>query len=656
MTNNKRPRPGAERRAAFKARLAQRFPRRHSEPRITTVGRRDFSLIALGADDHNRLVTINEAPRLEHAHVIGATGSGKSTFMLNCILQDMARGRGVAVLDPHGSHPDSLLNNVLRFLDHYAFPLSKVHIIAPNIPDLVVGFNPLAPLPGTDPVVIADAMVAAFERAWGDENTLEKPLTRRLLRSVFTALAECRMTIPDAADLLDYQDTRGVRLDVISRLQNEAVKTQLENIERLARQPRSFIDFQNQVLGPVNRLEEFIANPTMRLMFSMSREQSADKTIDLLDVMEKGHILLVDLQHGPLVSEPNTDLLGKILLRYLFLLMAHRKNLEPYFVYVDECHRFMTDDVESLLAQARKYRIGVSLAHQYLAQLGKPQDKIYEAVRNSTEIKTIFRINSQHEAEELAHDSIPFDLEIPLEKSIYPRVVGQTLVRLYGESESDTVGEGESVANINAVAESSGRSYMQSWADTLGRSTGISRGTSAGSTTGRGSALGTSSAQGQNESTGYNYDPSTGTFLTGPTVSSASIGASDSSSLANIASESFQSAENLARFEGTSEAETRASTSGGGIADNYATSTSQARAAGRNTMRQRSRGRSWTDTYASIFKDLPGSFHSAENVKYMMGQRLKALPVGRAVVRFRGRSTFLNIPPPRRPPLKPSQR
>ena len=132
--------------------------------------------ITLGIDDAGRALKIDDKPRLEHMHVIGATGCGKSTFLLNCILQDIARGRGVCVLDPHGGHPGSLLNMVLRFLsDHKWFDSRRVHIIAPNIRELVVGLNPLAALPYTDPAVIAGAMNEAFARVWGDEDTHKTP-------------------------------------------------------------------------------------------------------------------------------------------------------------------------------------------------------------------------------------------------------------------------------------------------------------------------------------------------------------------------------------------------------------------------------------------------------------------------------------------------
>ena len=195
-------------------------------------------------------------------HVIGATGCGKSTFLLNCILQDIARGRGVCVLDPHGGHPDSLLNMVLRFLrDHRWFASRRVHIIAPNVRELVVGLNPLAPLPDTDPAVIAGAMLQAFSRVWGDEDTHKTPLTTRILRNIFTALAESGRPLADAAQLLDYDDPHHLRLELIANLKNENARQELERIERRSREPRGFSDFEANVLGPTNRLAVFLALP-----------------------------------------------------------------------------------------------------------------------------------------------------------------------------------------------------------------------------------------------------------------------------------------------------------------------------------------------------------------------------------------------------------
>ena len=177
-------------------------------------------------------------------------------------------GRGVCVLDPHGSHPDSLLNMVLRFLiDHQWIKSRRVHIIAPNIRDMVVGFNPLAPLPNTDPAVVAGAMLEAFSRVWGDEDTHKTPLTRRVLRNIFIALSKSGRPLADAAHLLDYEDPLGLRRELIGLVTNRQAKRELEHIERLAREPRGLTEFNAQVLGPANRLAEFLACEAMEHMF-----------------------------------------------------------------------------------------------------------------------------------------------------------------------------------------------------------------------------------------------------------------------------------------------------------------------------------------------------------------------------------------------------
>ena len=139
------------------------------------------------------------------------------------------------------------------------------------------------------------------------------------------------------------------------------------------------------------------------------------------------------------------------------------KKYHPFFVYVDEAHRYVTDDVEGLLTQARKFGIGVTLAHQYLAQLGKPGDKIYEAVRNSTKTKVVFSVKSPEEAQALAYDVLPLTLELPVQASIRPTQIGYTIGKLASESYAVHEGEGESEAVHAAEAISQGRTEMQTW-------------------------------------------------------------------------------------------------------------------------------------------------------------------------------------------------
>jgi hypothetical protein len=649
--------PLDQQRAALRARHAVpgQPNGKRDEPNV-----RPIDVIKLGCDDDRRLITLDDKPRLEHMHVIGATGCGKSTFLLNNILQDIARGRGVCVLDPHGGHPDSLINTVLRFLhDHDWLASRKVHILAPNIRDHVVGFNPLAPLPNTDVSVIAGAMIKAFERVWGDENTLEKPTTRRLLRSLFVALTECGMTIPDAQYVLDHQDAAGLRRQMIDKIQDEPARLELERLEQLSRQPRSFQDFQQQIVGPVNRLAEFVACDAIRTMLSMTRAQpSPDATIDLLDIMNRGHILLVDLQHGPAVDEAATDLLGKVLLRYLFLLITHRKpyqlpgsdekKFHPFFITIDECHRYVTDDVEGLLTQARKFGIGVTLAHQYLAQLGKPHDKIYEAVRNSTEIKVVFRIKSPDEAQTLAHDVLPLDLEMPVKASLRPVQVGFEISSLTNESYAVNESEGESDAQHSAEAVSKSRTAIQNWMRAVGQSTSRSHGTGSGLSIGTGTSDGLNTVQSHMDSMGYTFDPNTNSFIAIPMPLGMTMATADGSSTALLSSQSFQRAESSQVFDSVSQADSLSEAEGGGLAFSDGISSSTGTSKAKHKTRGQSRGNGASQALFPTYQDLPTSFHSKDNALYMAGETIRNLAVGRAIVRFRNNVSTLNVPPPRK--------
>jgi hypothetical protein len=650
----------AEHKAAFLARhpALAKPARRESVPQPSRPPVVDG--IMLGVDETGCQVRLNDTPRLEHMHTIGATGSGKSTFLLNNILQDIARGRGVCVLDPHGGHPDSLMNTVLTYLhDHHWFAARKVHILAPNFGDYIVGFNPLAPLPGTDTTVIAGAMLEAFGRVWGDEDTKEKPLTRRLLRNVFVALAECGLTIPDAVELLDYHD-HTMRRRVLSQIRDDNARRELEGIEALSNQPRGLADFQSMVLGPVNRLAEFVACDAIRTMFAMSRAHDPpDKTIDLLSILDRGDILLVDLQHGSRVDEAATDLLGKVLLRYLFLLMTHRRpyalprsdhpRFHPFFIYVDECHRYVTDDVEGLLTQARKFGMGVTLSHQYLAQLGKPHDKIYEAVRNSTEIKVVFRIKSPEEAQLLAQDVLPLDLESPVLASIRPVQTGYELGKLNTATYSVHDGEGDSTATHASEGVARGRTASQSWMQAVGRATSTSHGTGSSEAIGLSTSQGLNAVQSHMDSMAYTYDPNTQTFIGLPMPLGMNVGAADGTANAVSTMQAENRAQGRNTFSSITETDSETAGRGGGLAFSESVSRASGTSSGKHSTRGTTQGAGTSEALFPTYQNLPTAFHSKDHALYRAGEMLRSLPVGRAVVRFRDTRAVLTVPPPRRP-------
>ena len=558
----------------------------------------DFTTVTLGVDSDGAPVRIDEKPRLEHLHAIGATGSGKTTFLAHLILQDVRRGRGGIVMDPHGSHRDSLYHHLLATLEADGFTKSgRLHVLDPNISTHVVGFNPLAALPDTDEAVIADAMVEAFERVWGDEDSHATPTIRSILKATFTALSELRLPLTAAKQLYDPNDRYGLRARLITKLDSTYARDELERLHQTALDEKSHRDFRAEVKGPINRINEFVSSRAIELMLGQSNPA---RTLDLLQIMDRGHILLVNLQHGTAVSAANTRLLGALLLRYLFLLAGRRRHYEPFFVTIDECHQYLTGDVPSLLAEVRKYGIAMTLAHQFLTQLGKPDDLVAQALLNSTEIKAVFRVKSPTEAQQLAEMVVPLDLETPVKALIKPTVVDHEIMQLNSTSAAQHAAESVSTSESETEAETEGIAYgsMQGAADT------------------------TTSAQITGEGVGQVFTPEQG-WLTLPELMSQSDSASSAHSQVVGSSSSH----------GSNETESYARSRGRG----------QSRAKGRAQGRSAAHGSS--EALRPVFQDLPGAVHSKENLLYMAGEMIRKLSPGQAFIAFRGRTTLVSIPP-----------
>jgi hypothetical protein len=574
-------------------------------------------------------VRLEERPRLEHMHVIGATGSGKTTFLKNILLQDFARGRGGVVFDPHGSHPDSLYHELLAALDEKGFTRSgRVHLIDPNVSSHVVPFNPLAPLPGTDFSVIADAMLQAFERAWDDENTHEKPTIRSVLKATFMALVELHMPLSDAKLLDDPHDRFGLRARVITRLDNEYARDELTRLHQTALDENAKRDFRAEVIGPINRLNEFVSSSALSAMLGQT-----EGTLDLLSIMERGDILLVNLQHGGAVSEADTKLLGAVLLRYLFLLAGRRQNREPFFLTIDECNRYLTGDVPNLLAESRKFGIGAILAHQFLGQLGKREEPLYQALLNSTEIKTVFRVKSPEEAQALAELVIPLDLETPVKALIKPAAVGQEMTHLRSagraqhaaESVTDSEGTGIAVSEGSASAVMRGSSHgtARALSDSVAR--GIHQAAAQATSTGEGAS--------------QLFSPDQG-WVTLPEL--LSQGLTTSSGQSEMASSGLSSMAS----SGRSESETHADMQAESESTSHSVTHSRSRSRGRGRASGTTVSETLGEALRTVYAELPTAMHSKENLLYMAGELIRSLPVGEAFVAWRGRSARIRIPAP----------
>ena len=634
--------------------------RQHPLLRRRGVTRADPTAIVLGRSHDGTPVCLSVLARLEHMHVVGTTGGGKTRLIQHCACQDIAQGRGVCIIDPHGNHEGSMHRSILEWIARRPHLRNRtIHLIDPNIGSHITGFNALSlPSAEYDPPVIAEAMQEALERVWGEEDMNTKPTMQRVLSALLTTLTELKLTIADARLLFDPDDRHGVRAWAIRELKDEEAREELQWLHSIAADARGPQDFRMEVTGPRNRLTKLTRSRAVKLIVS----QDVDG-IDFRAALDEGHIILANLSPGPFAGDKAVQMLGRLLTRSIsFHTMRRRHPERPFFLYLDECQRYLSGDVSQMLAETRKYGTGVVLAHQTLAQLRAAGEDVLDAVKSTTNIKVVTRIKDPAEAAELADMVVRHNLEMPVSILNKPTVVGHIVVRRANESESEQAGVTESSSRTTGESVTESESYMVSLSDTLSESIGTSEtdgwGTSDSHSVGRSDsdAFGTSTAVNLSPgainalpaaATGNTIGESAGTYAnvdlgspTGYLIDKArhepavvaglgitrsrqrSAGMSDArqwgSSLSGSVSRSTQ--------RGTARTEGRAWTTG------VAYSTSESNTQGIALSRTAGKSRGWSETLEPFMEDRPSAVHSLDNLRYMAAEVLRSLPAGRVTM------------------------
>lgn len=569
----------ARARELLRARLPTLFPA--ARPNLIRV---DRSAIVLGRNEADVPIRLPLRARLEHMHVVGTTGGGKTKLLEHGMRQDVADGRGVCLVDPHGNHPDSLYRSFLSWLDERGYTKSRVvHLIDANAGTHVTGLNPLAlPSEDYDCAVIAEAMQEALERVWGEEDMNSKPTMQRVLAATLSALTELGLTLAEARHLFDPQDRHGLRAWVVANLRNQEAREELEWLHEISFEARGRQDFRLEVTGP----------------------RASDKAAQLL---------------------------GRLLTRMLFFHAVRREHPErPFFFYLDECQLYLSGDVSRLLSEARKYGLGCILSHQYLAQFEATGLDLLEAVKNTTNVKVVLRIKDPEEAAALADMVLPYDLEAPVRALIKPTVVGQRITKLKGESVSDQVALTEMRTETQGESTTHSYSYSESVAETVGEaiSTAESLGVS--------NAEGVSSADAMTAGTAlsrtdmFSVDGNQPVQMAIPVGVSYGYGTESGASQARGTSSTQGSNSSTSRAATSSQATTTASSWSEGVANTSSSATS----IGRGETRGRAETQGTQEAFESIYENRPAAVHSLENIRYMAGTVLRHLTTGRAAISF----------------------
>jgi hypothetical protein len=350
----------------------------------------DGNLVCHLEDERQTQVRISPADALHHMHLIGPTGVGKTTLMMNLALGDIEAGRGIAVIDPKGD----LVRDLLERIPHRHW--DRVVLIEPSLRDHPVGLNLLECDDPDQHELVCDQLVTIFrktyERFWG-------PRTDELLRAaVLTLLRRPDSSLCEVPLLLLENNARKV---LIKDLRDPV------GLQPFWRQWDQKTDAQRlQEAGPVlNKLRSVLLRPTVRNIMGQSRS-----TIDLAGCMNNGGILLVSLAKG-LLGEDTSRLLGSFLVARMWQTAMKRAALpaadrRDFMLYLDEFQDYLhlPQNLDDVLVAARGYHLGLVLAHQHIGQL---TDSTRETLAANARTRVVFQC-SPDDARRLAREFSPW--------------------------------------------------------------------------------------------------------------------------------------------------------------------------------------------------------------------------------------------------------
>jgi len=329
--------------------------------------------------------------RRRHIYVVGKTGTGKTTFLENMVISDILAGRGVSVVDPHGEFAEKILDFV---------PESRLEDIIyfdPSDVDYPVAFNPLERVGGEHRHLVASGMMGVFKKIWPD---VWSARMEYILNNTLLALLE----YPNSTllGIMRMFAEKNYREKVVDGLEDPVVKAFWRN--EFARYTQRL---ETEAVAAIqNKVGQFIANPLVRNIIGQTRS-----TIDMKGVMDEGKILIVNLSKGK-IGEDNSALLGAMIITRLQLAAMSRVNVlekdrRDFFLYVDEFQNFATDSFATILSEARKYRLNLTLAHQYIGQLVSDKNtKVRDAIFGNVGTIICFRVGAA-DAEFLEKEFLP---------------------------------------------------------------------------------------------------------------------------------------------------------------------------------------------------------------------------------------------------------
>lgn len=321
--------------------------------------------------------------RLRHLYVIGQTGTGKTNLLKNLIIQDIREGRGVCFIDPHGSDVEDVLANVPpeRVDDVIYFdPAQTARPMALNM----LEYDPAFPEQKT---FVVNEMLSIFNKLF-DMKTAGGPMFEQYFRNAVLLTIDDPSTGSTLVDVSRVLSNKAFRDLKLSKCRNPLV-TQFWT--EVASKAGGEASLANIVPYIVSKFDNFLANDIMRPV--IAQEHSS---LRFREIMDSKKILLVNLSKGRL-GDINANLIGLIIVGKLLMAALSRvdslgKDLPPFYLYIDEFQNITTDSIATILSEARKYKLALTIAHQFIAQL---DEKIRDAVFGNVGSLAVFRVGAE---------------------------------------------------------------------------------------------------------------------------------------------------------------------------------------------------------------------------------------------------------------------
>lgn len=336
------------------------------------------------------LCSVEQKERSAHMYVIGTTTKGKSKLLEYCLFQDITRGRGAGLIDPHGDLADDIIRYLLSFRETSYMKrmffeerknADKIVYLDPTRKDYIIPFNPLIRTAGTTDYDLAADLKEAFQRVWSSSLKEAPQFSNIFLNSLLVLLAN-NLTLLELQRLLTDRDYREYLLQKVRH--RDIVDFFHERYDKWGREAPLMIE------STLNKVAAFTLNDQLRLILGQQ------KSLNLREIMDQGKVLIVNLGD---CSEETAKLLGSLLTVKLQQSAQSRRDIRrreqrrPFFLYMDEFQNFVSSEggiktFSRLLSEAAKFGLHLILAHQTQSQL---DPKMRGAIGNMG-IKVVFGV------------------------------------------------------------------------------------------------------------------------------------------------------------------------------------------------------------------------------------------------------------------------